>query len=224
MLLAEAGQASRSPGWATTAASASRSSRIPASSSFFGWLTLGPRAPPQRLAPARSRTASRAAGRAGRRRAGAPPAARASPPPWTRISRARTNASWRSVGALELEPDAVVEIALRLAEPLLEARPAHRPDPGRAAARRPGSRTPGRARAPCRAASPPRPAASASKQRYRRFVSRPSSRRCCSVSAVPIEATTGSNPACRSAITSVLPSTTTARSCFAIAGRARWRP
>ena len=55
-------------------------------------------------------------------------------------------------------------------------------------------------------------------------MSRPSSRSWCSVSAVPIDATTGSTAACLSAITSVLPSTTIARSCFAIAGLARWRP
>ena len=47
----------------------------------------------------------------------------------------------------------------------------------------------------------------------------PSSRSCCSVSAVPIDATTGSKPACRSAITSVFPSTTHARSPRAIAAR-----
>ena len=58
------------------------------------------------------------------------------------------------------------------------------------------------------------PAASASKQRKMRRVSRCSSLSCRSVSAVPIEATTGSKPAWRSAITSVFPSTTTARSCL----------
>ena len=45
-----------------------------------------------------------------------------------------------------------------------------------------------------------------------------------SVSAVPIDATTGSSPAWRSAITSVFPSTTTARSCFAIAARGEVEP
>ena len=44
------------------------------------------------------------------------------------------------------------------------------------------------------------------------------------MSAVPIEATTGSNPAWRNAITSVFPSTTAARSCFAIARWARCSP
>ena len=64
------------------------------------------------------------------------------------------------------------------------------------------------------------PAASASKQRKSRFVSRASSRSWASVSAVPIEATTGAKPACRNASTSVFPSTTTARSSRAIACRA----
>ena len=68
------------------------------------------------------------------------------------------------------------------------------------------------------------PAASASKQRKSRFVSRFSSFSCRSVSAVPIDATTGSKPAWRSASTSVFPSTTTARSCFAICMRALSSP
>ena len=68
------------------------------------------------------------------------------------------------------------------------------------------------------------PAESASKQRNTRVVSRDSSDSCRSVSAVPIDATTGSSFACRNAITSVFPSTTIARSCFAIAPRARSNP
>ena len=68
------------------------------------------------------------------------------------------------------------------------------------------------------------PAASESKQRNSRFVSRVSSRSCRSVSAVPIDATTGRKPAWRSAITSVFPSTTTARSSFAIGWRALSSP
>ena len=55
-------------------------------------------------------------------------------------------------------------------------------------------------------------------------VSRPSSFSCRSVRAVPIDATTGPSPACRSAITSVFPSTTSALSSFAIAARERSSP
>jgi hypothetical protein len=68
------------------------------------------------------------------------------------------------------------------------------------------------------------PAASASKHRKRflvRFLISPSWR---SVSAVPIAATAGSNPAWRNAIASGLPSTTSARFCFAIAALARSSP
>jgi hypothetical protein len=68
------------------------------------------------------------------------------------------------------------------------------------------------------------PAASPSKQSQSRRESVTSFFSCCSVSAVPIEATTGRKPNWRSAITSVFPSTTQTRSSFAIAARARSRP
>jgi hypothetical protein len=68
------------------------------------------------------------------------------------------------------------------------------------------------------------PAASESKHRKIRCVSRESSRSWRSVRAVPIDATTGFRSACRSAMTSVLPSTTIARSSFVIAGLARCNP
>ena len=125
--------------------------------------------------PARGRRASRAAGRAGRRGAAAPPGAPASPPPRARISRARTNASCRSAVALELDPDPVVEVALRRAEPPRER-------VGRVGGSSPFGSATTRTSNPCfTASSIPRrvascPAASASKQRKRRFVSRPSSR------------------------------------------------
>ena len=81
-----------------------------------------------------------------------------------------------------------------------------------------------RPRAPCRAASRPGPRRR-SRSRGRAASSGGSARAAArSVSAVPIDATTGSKPAWRSAITSVLPSTTTARSCFAIGCRARVEP
>ncbi len=78
-------------------------------------------------------------------------------------------------------------------------------------------------RAPCRAASPPR--------RLRRRRSR--GRAALSAAQLPKLALgqrrahrrdDRQKPACRSAITSVFPSTTIARSSFVIAGRARWSP
>ena len=59
-------------------------------------------------------------------------------------------------GAVELEPDAVVQVALRLPEPQLEARRGRRPDPDPAEASPLGCRTPAPAPAPCRAGLPPR--------------------------------------------------------------------
>ena len=157
-------------------------------------------------------------------RGAAPPAARASRRSGSSTSRARTNAACRSGRALDLEPDAVEQIALGLAEPLLEAGG----DVGRVGARRqrddahveslrgrelhPAQRRRLAGRVGVEAELEPLSSAGAS------------SLSCRSVSAVPIDATTGSSPAWRSASTSVLPSTTTARSCFAIAVRARSRP
>ncbi len=204
-----------SSGWAATPASALRSSRCPASSS------RGETTPAALELP----------------RAGASPACVSG----GRSSRsaARRSASWRSGESgsvarnVRIAANALCRSRARSCSSRTRwhgiARPARR-----GAARTPPGRPPGRfpsaARRPARrtpaatASSIPRsvascPAASASKQRKSRFVSRASSRSCRSVSAVPIEATTGWKPACRSASTSVFPSTTTARSSFAIACR-----
>ena len=158
-----------------------------------------------------------------------PAAGRAGPPPGGRHRRAPVTQAGPPAGcepadllpcwsALDSEPDAVVQVALGLCQSLLEAVGASAgPAPWkydhpdlealtvRALHATEGSPPP----LPRRRRSTDTGAGSAA----------PLPGDGARLRAVPIEATTGSNPACRSAITSVLPSTTTARSGFArIAG------
>ena len=154
-------EAACSYGKAMQAASTSRSSRSPASSTRRE--TAQPSSSTTALCswtviPSRSFACRQASWRSGE--SGTP----------SRNSRARSYAACRSRCPLELEPDAVDDVALGAAQPRLRTRLPRRRDPGPAAASRRGRRTP----APTASSIPRRvassPAASASKQRNSRRV------------------------------------------------------